>query len=73
MRRDAITVGTCQVRQLGAKVGSFDGHVIPNSVIKRILRAQETIFKYGTMMTLKQIDLQKRSDGFRVDLWSEYD
>jgi hypothetical protein len=50
LQRDAQSCGSSTVRQLGSKVGSYNGHVISTSIIKRILRAQETIFKYGTMI-----------------------
>jgi hypothetical protein len=50
LQRNSGVVGSCKIRQLGARVGSYNGKVLSTAVIKRILRAQETIFKYGTMI-----------------------
>jgi hypothetical protein len=43
-------VGKSTVRQFGAKLGSYDGSLMSDRTIRRILRAQETMFKYGTLI-----------------------
>jgi hypothetical protein len=65
VQRDTRAVGTCKVRQLGAKVGSYNGYVLSTSVIKRILRAQETIFKYGTMIPKNDTEADRSPEAAR--------
>ncbi len=43
-------IGKSTVRQFGAKLGSYDGSIMSDRTIRRILRAQETMFKYGTLV-----------------------
>ena len=57
--------GSCIVRQLGVRVGSYDGNLISTSVIKRILRAQETIFKYGTMIPRNDAEANRSPEATR--------
>ncbi len=67
LQRDTRAVGTRKVRQFGSKVGSYNGLVLSTSVIKRILRAQETIFKYGTMIPKNDTEADRSRPGvFRV-------
>jgi hypothetical protein len=47
---DVPTVGKSTLRQFGAKLGSYDRKVMSDRTIRRILRAQETMFKYGTLI-----------------------
>ena len=65
VRRDGTASGSCRIRQLGSKVGSFDGHTISNSIIRRILRAQETIFKYGTMIPRNDAEADRSPEAVR--------
>ena len=53
MKSTLSAIGSVKVRQFGAKVGSYDGKLLSDRTVRRILRAQETIFKYGTQNTTK--------------------
>ncbi len=65
LQRGAQSFGSSTVRQLGSKVGSYNGHVISTSIIKRILRAQETIFKYGTMIPRNDTEADRSPEAAR--------
>jgi hypothetical protein len=58
-------LGNCNVRQFGAKVGSYDGQIISDRVIRRILRAQETIFKYGTLIPRNDAEANRSPEAKR--------
>jgi hypothetical protein len=42
--------GVCNGPPVGESLGSYDGKPLTQKTIRRILKAQETIFKYGTMI-----------------------
>ncbi len=65
LQRSSGDVGSCEVRQLGARVGSYNGKVLSTAVIKWILRAQETIFKYGTMIPRNDSEADRSPEAFR--------
>jgi hypothetical protein len=65
LQRDSRDFGSCKVRQLGARVGSYNGKVLSTAVIKRILRAQETIFKYGTMIPRNDSEADRSPEASR--------
>jgi hypothetical protein len=43
-------LGSSVNRTMGEQVGSYNGKALTSKIICRILRAQETMFKYGTMI-----------------------
>jgi hypothetical protein len=47
---DLPSIGYSAPAVSGVPVGSYNGMVLTDKIIKRILRAQETIFKYGTLI-----------------------
>jgi hypothetical protein len=57
--------GSSAIRQLGAKMGSYDGHLLSTPIVKRILRAQETIFKYGTMIPRNDSEADRSPEAAR--------
>jgi hypothetical protein len=59
------TIGSVKVRQFGAKVGSYDGKVLSDRTIRRILRAQETIFKYGTLIPRNDAEANRSPEAKR--------
>jgi hypothetical protein len=61
----ATRYGSCVVHQLGARVGSYNGNLISTPAIKRILRAQETIFKYGTMIPRNDAEADRSPEAAR--------
>jgi hypothetical protein len=65
LQRGDQSFGSSSIRRLGSKVGSYNGHRIPNSTIKRILRAQETIFKYGTMIPRNDTEADRSPEAAR--------
>ncbi len=65
LQRGDQSFDSSTIRQLGSKVGSYNGHVIPNSIIQRILRAQETIFKYGTMIPRNDTEVDRSPEAAR--------
>ena len=58
-------VGSYVVRTLGAKVGSYSGKVLTQKTICRILRAQETMFKYGTMIPRNDAEASRSPEAVR--------
>jgi hypothetical protein len=58
-------MGVCTVRQFGAKLGSYDGKIMSDRVIRRILRAQETIFKYGTLIPRNDAEANRSPEAKR--------
>jgi hypothetical protein len=58
-------LGNCTVRQFGAKVGSYDGQIMSDRVIRRVLRAQETIFKYGTLIPRNDAEANRSPEAKR--------
>ncbi len=52
-------IGQYNVPLLGARLGSYNGHVLTVKTIKRILQAQETIFKYGTLIPRNDAEASK--------------
>jgi hypothetical protein len=58
-------VGICVERRLGAKMGSNEKSIISDRTIQRILRAQETIFKYGTLIPRNDAEANKSPEAKR--------
>jgi hypothetical protein len=58
-------IGQFKVHLLGARLGSYNGHVLTGRTIKRILRAQETIFKYGTLIPRNDAEASKSPEAIR--------
>jgi hypothetical protein len=58
-------VGSYVVRTLGAKVGSYNGKLLTSKIICRILRAQETMFKYGTMIPRNDSEASRSPEAVR--------
>lgn len=65
IRKGSCDGGTYTVRQLGARLGSYDGNLLSTSIIKRILRAQETMFKYGTMIPKNDAEADRSPESNR--------
>jgi hypothetical protein len=49
----------------GQTMGSYDGKVLTDRIIKRILRAQETIFKYGTLIPRNDAEASRSPEAER--------
>ncbi len=49
----------------GPQVGSYNGKILTNKTIKRILRAQETIFKYGTLIPRNDAEANRSPEAVR--------
>jgi hypothetical protein len=62
---DLPSIGVSTVRQYGAKMGSYDGHIMSDRTIRRILRAQETIFKYGTLIPRNDAEASRSPEAKR--------
>jgi hypothetical protein len=62
---DLPSVGTSTVRQFGVKLGSYDGDILSDRTIRRILRAQETMFKYGTLIPRNDAEANKSPEAKR--------
>jgi hypothetical protein len=58
-------VGSSVIRVMGAKLGSYNGKVLTSKVICRILRAQETMFKYGTMIPRNDAEASRSPEAVR--------
>jgi hypothetical protein len=58
-------VGSSVTRVVGAKLESYNGKVLTLKVICRILRAQETIFKYGTMIPRNDAEASRSPEAVR--------
>ena len=65
IRKESRVSGSSIVRQLGARLGSYDGNLLSTSIIKRILRAQETMFKYGTMIPKNDAEADRSPEAIR--------
>ena len=50
---------------LGARMVSYDGKPLSTKTIRRILRAQETIFKYGTMIPRNDAEASRSPEAVR--------
>jgi hypothetical protein len=59
------SVGTFMVMVLSANVGSYAGKVLTARTIRRILKAQETIFKYGTLIPRNDAEDQRALEAVR--------
>ena len=59
------SIGTYTVLNLGARVGSYAGKPLSNKTVRRILRAQETIFKYGTMIPRNDAEASRSPEAVR--------
>ena len=57
--------GAYVIRTLGARVGSYNGKVLTSKIICRILRAQETMFKYGTMIPRNDAEASRSPEAIR--------
>ncbi len=57
--------GTYTVLNLGARMGSYAGKPLSNKTVRRILRAQETIFKYGTMIPRNDAEASRSPEAVR--------
>ena len=58
-------VGSSVIRMMGAKLGSYNGKVLTSRVICRVLRAQETMFKYGTMIPRNDAEASRSPEAIR--------
>ena len=58
-------VGSYVVRTLGAKVGSYNGKLLTLKIICRIMRAQDTMFKYGTMIPRNDAEASRSPEAVR--------
>jgi hypothetical protein len=65
LNQDIPTVGTSTLRQFGAKLGSYDRKIMSDRTIRRILRAQETMFKYGTLIPRNDAEANKSPEAKR--------
>jgi hypothetical protein len=62
---DEPSIGTYSVFNLAARVGSYAGKPLSNKTVRRILRAQETIFKYGTMIPRNDAEASRSPEAVR--------
>jgi hypothetical protein len=58
-------IGSYTVHQFGAKVGSYNGKLLSDQIIRRILKAQETIFKYGTLIPRNDAEANRSPEAKR--------
>jgi len=58
-------VGSSVKRVKGDTLGSYNGKVLTSKVICRILRAQETMFKYGTMIPRNDAEASRSPEAVR--------
>jgi hypothetical protein len=58
-------LGSYNVRQFGAKVGSYNGKLLSDRILRRILKAQETIFKYGTLIPRNDAEANRSPEAKR--------
>ncbi len=58
-------VGSYTVRQFGARVGSYNGKLLSDRILRRILKAQETIFKYGTLIPRNDAEANRSPEAKR--------
>jgi hypothetical protein len=63
--QDVPIVGTYVSLDASSRLGSYDGKPLTNKVIRRILRAQETIFKYGTMIPRNDAEANRSPEAVR--------
>ena len=59
------SVGFCTPVVSGDQVGSHNGLTLTDRTIKRILRAQETIFKYGTLIPRNDAEARRSPEAIR--------
>ena len=57
--------GECKAPVVSASMGSYDGKSLTKKTIRRILKAQETIFKYGTMIPRNDAEAARSSESAR--------
>jgi hypothetical protein len=62
---DPPAIGYCTPAVPGDRVGSYNGKVLTDKTIKRILRAQETIFKYGTLIPQNDAEARRSPEALR--------
>jgi hypothetical protein len=61
----SVSLGSSVIRTIGEKVGSYNGKVLTSKIICRILRAQETMFKYGTMIPRNDAEASRSPEAVR--------
>ena len=57
--------GVCNGPLVGEDLGSYDGKSLTKRTIRRILKAQETIFKYGTMIPRNDAEAARSPEAAR--------
>ena len=62
---NSTPVGYCNQVVSGGQVGSHNGLTLTDRTIKRILRAQETIFKYGTLIPRNDAEARRSPEAIR--------
>jgi hypothetical protein len=62
---DIPSIGYSTPAVPGVPVGSYNGMVLTDKIIKRILRAQETIFKYGTLIPRNDAEASRSPEALR--------
>jgi hypothetical protein len=60
-----IDCGSAVPVQMEPGPGSYNGKILSDRIIKRILRAQETIFKYGTMIPRNDAEASRSPEAVR--------
>ncbi len=60
-----MQIGSSVRKILGARLGSYNGKVLTNKIICRILRAQKTLFKYGTMIPRNDAEASRSPEAVR--------
>ena len=58
-------MGSYTVHQFGVKVGSYNGKLLSDRILRRILKAQEIIFKYGTLIPRNDAEANRSPEAKR--------